>query len=513
MPKNPSPIPPIVPLTGLVSAYCAMKGMPRPDRVTESHYITTLSNYLITDGVLDNKGSKNFVTSLKGRPYESNSEQAPGLDTKRLDKIALQIIDHYKFREFFKLPETITFPWNVFCELIFPTPLTLKSLNDYKYYKFLPIDGKQAVDQFVNRRLNELGIVKGSIINYSVYMWNTDYRHVRCAVLTIDPEEKTATYSYFAPVKEGFAVKSSMRAVNYSLGSSILFLDLTEEDPDKQFIRADMLITILDAQFTNLSILKAILTVAGHNGTTPVSCEAILEKCDSYFDAYDRVVNDAKKDPLLCLEVQNRRFELNRANISEPEKLRSYKLYQTLLDLEGHYLFCFLTKQGALIGPGLFSTACCHISPNGMVRFRFHNSHGILSAYVNQAIERDSKFICIDYFLTNSSDLYDSQYRLEIERDYRHGGAVRALFGAFIGFVFGTVLKNDVVLIKLDTKIKGPTPTEKYEYEMHYPLYESFDEAFKDYVDKQPRPVNDLTGRSPAELDGIRILGEKRHDH
>jgi hypothetical protein len=262
-----------------------------------------------------------------------------------------------------------------------------------------------------------------------------------------------------------------MKSTNFQHGGATLFIDLVEEDEQKPYVRANLFLSLLDVQFTNLPIIKGILISSGNNATAPLSFEVALEKCGSFFEAYSKSIDPTKRNPLLCLEVVKKRLEINSTNIFSEEKLKSYPLFALLNELTGHYLIEYISLDGSRRGQGRLQKGICFIGLDGLVSFKFPASKELLKGYVDQQIFRGNKFIGINYFISQPNDPLDTQYRFEIHRNHDKGSIVEYLFGTYSSFFSSTVYKGSIVFLKLEGK--GLKREEKYA---------SIDEAFEDTI-------------------------------
>lgn len=450
MPKLASPVPPLIAAQALHNLYREARGIPKwPEQISEAPYIESLTQALIEDKVIGLEGNNKFTNNLRSKPQESSPERAPGIDTTRLDKIARIVIDHFNLRKFFNLHHEIKYPWHTFSNIIFPTPHHLAYLNEKKYSKFLTLEERQIIESHLSRKYNELGLIKSPTVNYCLYLWNDDVKEVFCAIIVINPVNKTASYSFYTKDGTGWSPRTVMKSTNFQHGGATLFIDLVEEDEQKPYVKANLFLSLLDVQFTNLPIIKGILISSGNNATAPLSFEVVLEKCGSFFEAYSKAIEPAKRNPLLCLEVIKKRLDINSTNIFAENKLKSYPLYKLLEELNGYYQIAYVTQDGAHHGPGKLSSGLCYIGLDGIILIQMNNSKGILKAYIDQQVYRGDKFLCINYFLSQASDEYDMQYRLEVERDHKNGGIVKYLYGCFSGFIRGTIYKGDISFLKL----------------------------------------------------------------
>lgn len=511
MAKIRHPFAPIPGLCALHELFRKYAKLPESTTVTEAAYNELLSEALTNAGVLDKRANDSFIIGLKGKPVESEPNRTSGMDVNMLDRIAAIVIEHYDLIKRANLNEEenkkIPLTWETFSKQIFKTPPHLEVLNEKRYVKFLNETEKADLDEYLARRYNELGFESGSAVNYCVYIWSSEHRRTKYSILSIDPVSKSATYYYFPDDLRSNQPKSILTTLRYSHGNSILNLDMVEQDPAKSHIRVNLLLSIFD-QFANLPYVKGVMTATMENATFCMCAEIALEKCGSYADAWKKVLGEEKRSNELSLEVLNRRYEVKETNIYSLDKLRSYSMLLLLQEIHGFYLLEYVTQFGASNGANKLQKGLCHISEDGLVKFKFPTlKDELLKGYMDQQKLRDGNFININYFIDRPIDRYDAHYKLEIVRGFDNEGwpCVKYLYGCYTSFSIGTIYKGDIVMLKLDGK--------GYKKEDYYV-------DFKD-VENDKISINesiDVSGNNWKSLEGLdkigyEILKKKKYDH
>lgn len=511
MAKSPLPYPHIISLMALHDLFRAYKNLPDPDHITDAAYNRKLSQALMDEEVIDAKGNDSFVIGFRSKPVESEPQKTSGLDVSKLDKIAAKVMKWKGLNDLLKLNTTVDSAWEVFEESIFNTPNHLAHLNEMRYFKFLPENDKTTVLNYLDRRYNELGIIKSKAINYLVYLWDNSYRKTKCSILTINPAQKSATYYYFPEEGNTTAPKSVLITPEYTHGNAILSMNLQDEDPEKSFMRASLMISAFEHQFTSLPVLKGVLTATILNATIPMCCEIACVKCDTYLEAFDVVSGKKPLDPLLSLEVQTKRFDVEDVNVIHPKKLHSFALHQLMEEIWGFYLIEYITLHGATNGPNKLQKGICYIAQDGIVTFKFPAIPEKLKGYVEQHRMRGPNFISISLFLSDPSDRYDVHYKLEINRGFDENDWLRVehLYGCYVSFSLGTIYKGDIVLIKLDGG--GFKKTDRND------RYLKFEDVERDGIDiKESLDVSNpknINLPNPLDKRGYDILTSRKFDH
>ncbi|MCW3128291.1 MAG: hypothetical protein JWO03_3949 [Bacteroidetes bacterium] len=501
MPRPKNPFYSIASLRGLETLYALMHNISL--RLPRGQYIDEIQKALHKDNVGVGGKSRNFVLKFLGEP-DTEIDKVSGIDLDIIDEIVKKVYKWSDLHQHFGIDiDNVESPASSFEEEIFGAPAHLAAMdNDFYYYTYLSEDDQKSVDEFVKRRMYELGKITDGITTYSVYQWDTEAKTARCAILALNPEKKAAWYYYFASGAKGVR-PTVLKTGRYDHGANILSLDMVNENARRKFLRVNFMLAVLDPSLSGAKTLKGALMATANNGTMVVSAECVLEHCTSYFEALKRVTNTKSRESLLCLEVLNKKYEVDNANIYDIQRLDSYPLSRVLDGISGYYLIEYIMQDGTNEGADTsLQKGLCYIGMDGLVSLWFAAVKDELKGYLDQQKYRGNKFIVINLFQSRQSDHIEVNYKLEIFRDHSKLGTVEYLHGVYTSFYLDTMYKGEIVFMKLDG---GGCLSEK--------KFIDIEECRKKVGSLDPIKITDGVSLNDIDTRAKKLLDVKKYDH
>jgi hypothetical protein len=480
MPKPKLPIPSITHLRLLIALYGKLRKIPPyPDLTTEPQFVDSLQKALNRDGIVK-QSSRNFIYKIIGMPYQSPDDDE-GVSTLKLDAIAKVVIEGFAMEDKFNIQPNETIYWGKFVQFSFVVPDYLGSIQAKKYYKFLDPYQRGLVDEFVNQQMEFLLGNKREVHTYSVYVWSGRSFQVVTGILQLNLKKSYAIYTYQTSsngiLTNRITARTDVSGGAFKISDGAVFLNFVEQNPQKDNIRLNFIISARDLDFTSLPMLKAVLSTAADNGHTPVTSLVMLEKRRDLLDA-ERLVHDPSLlNEHLCFDVMNKRMVIEESGFNT-SSINSWKTFDVLTEIRGAYAVVFKTLTNAHGNKGNIGISFCFIEGNGLVSFNSHAQFK-LRCYVSQEYV-GSDFICISHFEDDGKEKLKFDYKLRILRD--ESKEVTMLSGSYSTiYRQEEELSGDTVFLKLNFANKGDlmTQTKATSINLKKPVPDGYREILK----------------------------------
>lgn len=455
MPRNPAPFHSIVHLKLLMELYVRHYQIPQfPDLTSEKHFFEKLTSCLSNDKIVEEK-SKNLVNKLYGFPFQKSAKEAEGIDTEKIEAFAQCVWEHCSLSSNF--PDINEFYWAAFQEVVASMPEHLKHLQDKRYYKYLSDAERQMVDDFIDRKINEIAPPAKDLAFYNLYYWNESERNVETAVLTLNHREEVAIVKYVYLVDGQLKTKTVQRTDQngglYKLNNNTLYLNCVEEDVTKQHLRTNFAIAVYDSDYPSLKYLKGTYSASRQNATHPVAGTLILEKKDNFKEALD-TIRDKKVPEEIQLELMDEHFICSNEKLRSLSDLDTSRHFKALQLIKGVYFIGFLKKEPNGNGNREITTGICCIYPSGKVLVNMiHKPH--FTGSILRDIDMATNVVALGNFYNSEGDDYRYTYYLEMIKT-QSKDAIERLEGVYAGLsqTNNSPRAGKIVLVK-DTSNKG----------------------------------------------------------
>jgi hypothetical protein len=452
MAKSKAPFPSISALQALIYLYARHKNLPARGDVPEKVYVDLLSSNLKKDQIL--KGSDSLIYKLMGTPLQSKPELTDSIQPQTLESIAQYVFQSYPvLKEKLNLEhkETIHY-WSSFKDEAFKMPSHLTHLQERGYYKYLSESEKRTIDGYIQRRLNELGVVE-DVITYSAYIWNDIDKYVRAPILQISLSQNFASYTIFARVKDKFESKAVLRTDLqggfFKLNSNTMFISLVDENANNP-IRVFLSFAIHDIAITSLKYLKGTISFSAFNLTVPTIAKVVLQKANTYEEA--RIITDSPSDnadPKILFDLINERYIIKEENLHNLDILNTHKIYSVLEHIQGSFTFGYLSITDHFQKKGALTIGHCKFEPGGFVTFIFPHHEQPMQAYISNKVFHGHTAITIEHFITSDHEKFKFRYDLTVDKKFEDRKTLAwKLKGYFSGFYTDVPAAGPIVFLR-----------------------------------------------------------------
>jgi hypothetical protein len=455
MPKISANYPSISALQALIYIYSKLKKIPRRGDISESKYIEYLSSALANDNLLKGNASKNMVYKLIGNPPQSRPDLTDAIEPSKLDAIAKYIFDHTPELKDRIGEQNIVDYWVTFKEKAFPMPPHFYEMQARNYFKFLTDLEKNAINGYIQRKMNEYGLYE-DVMTYSVHVWSHPDRFVRAPILQINLAQNFATYTIFTKVNGKQEIKAVMRtdlAGGYiKLSSNTLFIFLTNENALNP-VRASFYFAIHDLGFNSLKYMKGILSFSAFNITVPTATKIILKKQDNYLEAFKLTSDTNDVEDSIVFDLINQRMEVRDENLSELSKLSSNRIHEVVKAAAGYYRFGYIAAINHFNKEGILSIGNGQIKENGMVYLNFPHHRKPMQAHISNNHFHGADVLEIRQFVDSGLDEFKFNYDLKAKRNpLKFDNNFGSLEGYYSGFYTNVPAAGKIVFLKISEK-------------------------------------------------------------
>lgn len=463
MARQKAPYPSIVHLKLLMDMYIRINKIPAyPEHTTEKAFFEKLTSRLVEDRVVQ-ENSRNLVDKLFGFPFQKTSAQAEGIDTEKLEIFTEAVWKRCNLGIIYPEPED--FYWFYFKETIAPLPEHLKNLQNKRYYKYLTLDERKAVDEFCERKISEIMPSNDYVLYYNMYYWNDNYRDVEIAILTINYKEDVAIVKYTYNVNGRAITKTVQRTDQeggqFSLKNNTLYLNCVEEDINKQHLRTSLCIAVYDSDYPSLSYLKGTYSSSRQNATRPVAGMLMLEKRNNFQEALN-AVRDVNVKATIKLELIGELMMVSDEKLRTLSDLSSSKIYNILEQVEGVYHIGFYKKgsDNRQVTPGV-----CYIQSSGKVMLKVTHLP-VVVGFVDTRADAGDDILVIRNFYSVDKYHYNYTYTLRVIKDKKvEAMPVIRLEGIYSGISEFSPRTGKIILVKDTDNINFEDLLEKTSFE------------------------------------------------
>lgn len=477
--------PSITHLQLLMELYYRIKDFQRFDgSISHSAYNAKLLESLSKDlGISET--SLNVASKLRGiavkkqRKKETNdAKHIEGISPEILDGLAKIVIQNYSLESRITL-KRIDFYWSAFANNLISLPIDIEKMQvGCKYYSELPREIQKHIDQFVMRKADELTTTGKDVKCYCAYFWNDIQRKVEVALISINNEKQYAIMEYIYLTNGKWKTKSIQRTDKesglFKLEQSTLLLHLIEEGSEKKRVGTDLALATPDSEYIDLAFIKGTYIASRSNGTKPVAGVILLEKKDSYKEAYEALVS-ASVAPEIYFEIGQQRFLIDSEKITGFKDFKTNPIYKIIQQIAGIYIIGFFRKNrpGEDERINAITKGVCEIYGNGEVKFAVGNLAKDINGHIINTIFYTSDIIRISNYWVDSrkNDNFSSKYEytLAIIRDKKSPDwPVTFLRGIYAGVEKTVPRSGEILFIKssayksFDEAVRCEIPSDGY---------------------------------------------------
>jgi hypothetical protein len=362
----------------------------------EVEMIDTIQKLLADSGIIKNE-SKNIVYKMVGRPPQDSLEDCEGIDSSKLNALALYVCGKLNLQEKFGMrPES---SWYDFTKNAFAIPEYL-NFQMKGYYKFLSPSEKQAVTGFIMRQVNEILEENPDVLTYTAAMWSGAGMEIVKAVVQLNLRYSFASYNFYVLENGNLIPRVTMRT-NIDNGSLKLngnnaFLNFVEENPEKKFLNLCFILNIRDIKFDHLNFLKGVLTTTAMNGTVPVTQKVILKKTKNFETAISEI-KESKTESEIAFDLIQSQFKVQEERVDPLTRLESYRVYELCEEVSGVYVMGFpmLVEVIGVKPQGKIGIGICEIGADGIVKI-MSDTKGYIKCFVEN-LYINHNLICISH--------------------------------------------------------------------------------------------------------------------
>lgn len=404
-----------------------------PHKIISNNDIKSIGAKLEAKKIIKNNSS-NLVRKLTGFPLQKKIEDSEGIEKEKLNILAKLVMEHYKITGTEQIKKNNYL--DLFVEKVIIIPQYLIKLNEKKYYKFLTKEEKELVDNYVERKINELIVDSPYIHHYCIYFWNELFRKIETATLQINTKDKTANIKYNHKIKGNWVIKSEQTTDTFHYhNSSTMYLNFIDEDINKKHLRTNLCLSIHESDFTDLKYIKGTYSSSRANADIPVCGIMLLESHNSYSEAHKTATklnletNEIEVDPSIEFELMSFHYLIKEENkLINKAAFKTYETYKLISEIKGAYIFGFLYSKNEFEKPDAIILGLCYIEPNGGVISKV-KGEDVKGFIINRMHYNDDVFRMINY-VNKPTDKAKNNYSLRV---VRNSDSVTHLIGVYAG--------------------------------------------------------------------------------